>query len=254
MLFNLSSFFSDPRNMLIAFLLAFPGRMLAISAHEFAHAWMANRCGDPTAKMLGRLTLNPLKHLDPIGFIMMILVGIGWAKPVPVNPRNYRKWRKDDLLVSIAGVTMNLILCLLGFLICAAMVFFIAKIKSSVATGAQVAALLGDFNEYGRYIFFFSGSRMLYYVYEMVALFVTVNLYLAIFNLIPIPPLDGYHVLNDLMLKRRLFASGQAARYAMTILYVLVFTGALSEGLGFVADNVFRGLGWAVQHLFALIP
>ena len=117
MLTYIESFFSDPVNMLVIFLLAFPGRILALSAHEFAHAWVADRCGDPTARMLGRLTLNPMKHLDPLGTVMMRLVGFGWAKPVPVNPRNYRDYRRDDLKVSLAGVAMNLLLFVLAMLV-----------------------------------------------------------------------------------------------------------------------------------------
>ena len=114
MISYIESFFTDPVHTLIFFLLAFPGRILALSVHEFAHAWVANRCGDPTAKMLGRMTINPLKHLDPLGTILMLVVGYGWAKPVPVNPRNYRNYRQDDLKVSLAGVTMNLILFILS--------------------------------------------------------------------------------------------------------------------------------------------
>ena len=114
MLTYIDRFISDPINMLVIFLLAFPGRILALSAHEFAHAWVANRCGDPTAKMMGRMTVNPLKHLDPLGTVLMLVVGFGWAKPVPVNPRNYRDYRRDDLKVSVAGVTMNLMMFVLG--------------------------------------------------------------------------------------------------------------------------------------------
>ena len=249
----LTSLFSDPRSTLIFFLLAFPGRILAISAHEFAHAWMADRCGDHTARMMGRLTLNPMKHLDVVGTIMMLLLGFGWAKPVPVNPRNYRNYRRDDLLVSIAGITMNLILFVLSFLICAAMVFFAFRKAGANADQARdfvyyAASLNAD------YIAAISGSRLLGYVYEMLTYFVLVNISLAIFNLLPVPPLDGYHVLNDLVLRRDLFASGQAARAAMGILFVLMFTGYLGTGLSYVINFVLSGAGSAVQALFALIP
>ena len=107
MISYIDEFFRDPKGMLIFFLLAFPGRIMALSLHEFAHAWMANRCGDPTAKLMGRLTVNPAKHLDPLGTVLMLVVGFGWAKPVPVNPRNFRNPRWDDLKVSLAGVTMK---------------------------------------------------------------------------------------------------------------------------------------------------
>ena len=248
----LTSLLSDPRNALIFFLLALPGRLLAISAHEFSHAWMADRCGDHTARMLGRLTLNPLKHLDPLGTVMMLLLGFGWAKPVPVNPRNYRNFRRDDLLVSIAGITMNLILFVLGFLACAFIVFF--SLRSTGLHGAQAGRIIYYAASWSASdIAYLSGSQILGYVYEMLSYFVIVNLYLAIFNLLPVPPLDGYHVLNDLMLKRSLFASPQAARTAMTALYILMFTGYLGTGLGYAANFVLSGAGRVAQLLFGLI-
>ena len=249
----LTSMFSDPRAAIMFFLLAFPGRILAISAHEFAHAWVADRCGDHTARMMGRLTLNPMKHLDVVGTIMMLLLGFGWAKPVPVNPRNYRNYRRDDLLVSIAGITMNLILFVLSFFVCAVMIF--AVIRGAGATSEQAR----DFVYYAAYIdsdyvAALSGSRMLGYVYEMLTYFVLVNISLAIFNLLPVPPLDGYHVLNDLALKRDLFASGQVARAATGILFLLMFTGYLGTILGYAVNAVLSGAGWVAQLLFALFP
>lgn len=249
----LNSFLRDPRAALMFFLLAFPGRLLAISAHEFGHSWVADRCGDHTARMLGRLTLNPLKHLDLWGTIMMLVFGFGWAKPVPVNPRNFRNYRRDDLLVSIAGVTMNFILFLLGFFGSAALVFGV--VRRAGATSVEAA-------EYVRYaaslspdsLAVVSGSRMLGYVYEMLSYFVYANIGLAIFNLLPVPPLDGYHVLNDLVLKRSLFASPQVARTATMILFLLLFTGALGTGLGYVINAVLSGVGWVARLLFSLIP
>ena len=118
----LSSLLTDPVNTIIYLLLAMPGRLLAISFHEWAHAWMAYKCGDPTAKNRGRLTVNPLAHLDLIGLAMMMLAGFGWAKPVPVNPYNFRNFRRDDLKVSLAGITMNLILFAAGMTVMYAVV------------------------------------------------------------------------------------------------------------------------------------
>ena len=108
---------ADPRGVLLFFLLALPGRLLAISAHEAAHGWVADRCGDPTARLMGRVSLNPLKHFDLVGTICLLLFGFGWAKPVPVNPNNFRNYRGDDLKVSLAGITMNLLLFLTGGLV-----------------------------------------------------------------------------------------------------------------------------------------
>lgn len=235
----ISSLFSDPLGTLSFFLLAFPGRILALSAHEFAHAWMADRCGDPTARMYGRLTLNPLKHLDPLGTLFMLLLGFGWARPVPVNPCNFRNLRKDDLKVSLAGVTMNMILFVLGF-IAASVMAIIAILKTGQA----------DFLELIRYSInlnpdFISAllGTIPGYIYQMLVYFVYVNISLAVFNLLPVPPLDGYHVFNDLLLKRNLFASPRVARTSMGILYLLMFTGILGKILSFIVENVISGAG-----------
>ena len=115
MLSILSQLQSDPVSTLIALLYRVPAVLIALTLHELAHGYVALRCGDPTAQMMGRLSFNPLRHLDPVGMAFMLLFGFGWARPVPVNPRNFKHFRRDDLLVSIAGVAMNLILFVLGF-------------------------------------------------------------------------------------------------------------------------------------------
>lgn len=248
MFYYLDELFRDPRGMLIFFLLAMPGRLLAISAHECAHAWMANRCGDPTAKLMGRMTLNPLKHLDPIGAVMMLLLGFGWAKPVPVNSRNYRNYRRDDLLVSIAGVCMNFILAVLGFL-AAAVIVAVSIHKLGMPYGDLIrysASLNSELIAY-------SLGRVAGYLYEMLTYFVYTNISLAIFNLIPVPPLDGYHVVNDLLLRRKLFASMQAVRAAMGVMMILMFTGLLGRGLSYLVSGALSGIGWLIQQLFALV-
>ena len=106
----------DLKTFVIQLLLSIPPFILALSMHEAAHAWMADRCGDPTARYLGRLTINPFAHIDPLGFAMVFLVGFGWAKPVPVNPNNFRHYRKDDIKVSLAGITANLLMFVVGCL------------------------------------------------------------------------------------------------------------------------------------------
>ena len=87
--------FNNPMDTLLSLLISLPGIFLALSAHEAAHGWVALKCGDPTAKMMGRITLNPLRHIDPVGFLCMLFAGFGWAHPVPVNPNNFRNYRKD---------------------------------------------------------------------------------------------------------------------------------------------------------------
>ena len=274
----ITSFFENPREMLIFLLLSIPGRFMALSLHEFAHAWMANRCGDPTARMLGRLTVNPARHLDPVGTVMMLLLGFGWAKPVPVNPRNYRNLRWDDLKVSIAGVTMNLLMFVLSFLLMCGFVGFTihglphldsASIGSS---GMFTANLLGQrvvcTGEYyfntkdlftmapyiADYLIAPALGRMAGYIYQMLSYFVLVNIALAVFNLLPVPPLYGYHVLNDLLLRRSPFASPKVSRIAYGVLLVLIFcTPVISKLILFVENLLMTGLGSAMYALFCAV-
>ncbi|MBR0367588.1 MAG: site-2 protease family protein [Clostridia bacterium] len=270
MLTYIESFFSDPVNTLVIFLLAFPGRILALSAHEFAHAWVAHRCGDDTAKVLGRMTLNPFKHLDPLGTVLMLVVGFGWAKPVPVNPRNFRNYRQDDLKVSLAGVTMNLILFILAMV---AMFFIAASALARVPamSASNPSGLIFRADYMGREcLFALEGDSYFYvplksllqmlpyasdylikpvfgevpgYLYQMLGYFAMTNLVLCLFNLLPVPPLDGYHVLNDLVLHRNLFADPRTARIASSVLFVLVMTGAVGRVLGWVDTQVLKGAG-----------
>ena len=276
-LFHLSlitSFLEDPRGMLIFLLTALPGRLLAISAHEFAHAWVANRCGDPTARVLGRMTLNPLKHLDLLGILMMLLVGFGWAKPVPVNPLHYRNYRKDDLKVSLAGVTMNLLLFLAGLIVMLAWLglFFgrlpnltYARLREGVPaivrlggeaclfTGSSlysVADLLNNLPYLGDLLGECIGGVGAT-VYKMLGYFVQTNLVLFLFNLIPLPPLDGYHVVNDLLLKKSLFARPQVMQACTLAMILLSFSGVLGDALGFVMEQVFNGTGALAQIIFS---
>ncbi|MEZ4357257.1 MAG: site-2 protease family protein [Eubacteriales bacterium] len=143
-----------------------PGILIGLSIHECAHAWVAYKAGDPTAKNLGRMTLDPLKHIDPIGFFMLILVGFGWARPVMVSKRNFRKPLRDDILVSLAGVVANFITAFL-------------------LTGLYAVLLVG-----------FSVTNEI--VMNLVLYAILINLGLCFFNLIPVPPLDGSHVFKDI--------------------------------------------------------
>lgn len=286
--------FSNPLDTLLSLLISLPGVFLALSAHEAAHGWVAYKCGDPTAKMMGRITLNPLRHLDPIGFLCMLLAGFGWAKPVPVNPNNYRNYRKDDLKVSLAGITANLILFVFGFMIAAGAVTAAYKgmpefdsmdeyveyldenylVDSdgiareninaiwsskgeklvSIVPAGEHAYIVGENRSatvyYSAYAEAFFGADMLSYGYslvtntggkfagiafQMLLSFIFLNLGLAAFNLIPLPPLDGYHVLNDLVLKRPLFADIQAQGTGTGILFALILLGNFSPKLDVIS-------------------
>ena len=146
-----------------------PSILLALTLHEFAHAYTAHRLGDPTARLLGRLTLNPLKHLDPLGTLMLFLAQFGWAKPVPVDPRYFRSPKRDMLLVALAGPVSNLVL----------------------------AFISGMMLRLGRAEVFPLDSGGISYV--MLYMSLIINLSLAFFNLLPIPPLDGSKILRSLL-------------------------------------------------------
>ena len=273
-----NTFLEHPREMLLFLAMALPGRLLAISAHEFGHAWVAYRCGDPTAKQMGRLTLNPLKHLDPIGALMMLFLGFGWAKPVPVNPGNFLHPRRDDLKVSLAGVAMNAILFLTGCLGMYAWLagFFgslesvpMARLRDGVAaittyTDGSVCLFDGEYlytiRDLMRNAPYLGGGfleplqgKAASVVYQMLGYFVQTNLALFVFNLIPMPPLDGYHVVNDLLLKQDLFAGRKAMQICTAIMFALMLTGVLSKGMGIAIDWVFSRVGDVANAAFAAL-
>ncbi len=165
--------------------------------HEFAHAWAANRLGDPTAKYMGRLTLNPIAHLDLMGLLMMVASGFrfGWAKPVPINPANFRDWRRGTFLVSIAGPVSNLLLA------AATSVLFHAVAYTPLQPAD--ATLLGQF------------------LYSMIF----INCALAFFNLIPLPPLDGSKLLISLLPPEMESLANGLERYGPMILLGIIFIG-----------------------------
>jgi Zn-dependent protease len=167
--------------------------LFAISVHESAHAWTASRCGDPTARMLGRVSLNPIRHIDLFGTIILPVVAaisgiplLGWAKPTPVDPRNFRNPVMDDILTSVAGPVSN-------FLIASVALLLLGGISLSSANGhALVLGLVAGGDGAG-------SDSMLAPVAVLLFEFMTINIVLAVFNLIPVPPLDGSHVLRHFL-------------------------------------------------------
>ncbi len=182
-----------------------PGLIVAITVHEYAHGLVAYRLGDPTAARAGRLTLNPLAHLDPIGVLMLWFFRFGWAKPVPVNPAYFRDPRRDMLKVSAAGPGANFIFALL---------FSVLEV---------VAYRLG-------------ASRT---VIEILQLTVLYNIFLGLFNLIPIPPLDGSRIMRSLLPARSALWLNQIDAYGWLILLLLIYSGFVQVILGPVAGFVF---------------
>lgn len=171
--------------------------VFALSLHEAAHAWMASRLGDPTAQMLGRLTLNPVKHIDPFGTVLVPLAMlflfpsgylIGWAKPTPVTPRNFKNLRRDDILTTLAGPVSNL-LAAVGATI---LLVLLARLNGSAAE--IVRELAGGIPGPG-----LSASSPAVPIAMLLYLTVWLNIILAVFNLIPLPPLDGSHVLRHFL-------------------------------------------------------
>ncbi len=245
---------TDPVGFIIYMLYFAVAVLLTLMLHEIAHGYVAYRCGDPTAKMLGRLTLDPRKHLDPFGTISLVLLGFGWAKPVPVNPRNFHgNQRKADFLVSIAGVATNLTLFIVST--------FLATLINPQLWRPEVITANGGAMEFLSssgvgYSILLSGSGAdfsqymlhpwLMHVQRFLLLFSTMNLAIAVFNLIPIPPLDGFHVLNDLVLKGKLTMNHQFFQIAQIVLLVLVFSGVLISVLTAVTGVIESG----VLHLF----
>ena len=214
---------TDPKEFVIYICMYALAILTSLILHECAHGYVALKCGDPTAKYMGRLTLDPRKHLDPMGTVFMVLLGFGWAKPVPVNPRNYRNPRRDDILVSLAGIVTNLILFVIS-------TFLYVLIFRKTGNGRNMNALVD-------------------YLYSFFYLLSSINVSLAVFNLLPIPPLDGYHVFNDIILRGRLQLSYQTFRIAQIVLMLLCFSGALSG----VLSTVNSALTGSVQRLMLSI-
>jgi Zn-dependent protease len=176
-----------------------PG-LLAITCHEVSHGFVAWRFGDPTARMLGRLTLNPLKHIDIIGTLMIFVIGIGWAKPVPVVYENLRNPKRDMIWVAAAGPITNFLLAIVSALLLRGIVVFGNPASSSSPLAMIIEPLA-----------------------MMLAFSVYINLLLAIFNMIPVPPLDGGRVLVGLLPYRQAAAWARIEPYGMLIIIVLVF-------------------------------
>jgi Zn-dependent protease len=172
--------------------------VFAFCIHEAAHAWMANRLGDPTARMLGRITLNPVKHIDPFGSVIMPLIAmfyhmplIGWAKPTPVTPRNFKNYKRDDILVTLAGPASNLFVATSSLLLLLIIKHATADGGRSVLTAVMVAFRIPQAST--------EGLPTLFPIALLLYFGVLINLSLFVFNLIPLPPLDGSKVLRHFL-------------------------------------------------------
>jgi Zn-dependent protease len=189
--------------------IAFVVLLFSLTVHESAHAWTADRLGDPTARLLGRVSLNPIVHADPIGTVLFPLLAlvanvplIGWAKPVPVNVRRLRRQRRDYVLVAAAGPASNLLLA-----ISAALILHVLPISPVTIGEPNVSAPLASL---------FSRA-------------VQINVLLAVFNMIPIPPLDGGNVLGGVLPQRLALSYDRLRPYGFVLLYALMLSGRLAD-------------------------
>lgn len=217
-------------------LLVLPAVLLSLSIHEAAHGLAANQLGDPTAKNMGRITLNPLKHLDPIGFIGMLFFRIGWANPVPVNTRYFKKPRRDMALTAAAGPLSNLLLAIIfASLLRLVMIPLEPTIQEYYMTADE------SILENGMFTFFSIIATMLY-------LGIGLNINLMLFNLIPLPPLDGSRIAYIFLPTNLYFKIMQYERYIMIGFIIIFATGILDVPLSF-ANSIVTGILYSVLDM-----
>ncbi|MGN0997358.1 MAG: site-2 protease family protein [Candidatus Ventricola sp.] len=232
--------------------------LIGLCCHEWGHAYAAYRCGDDTARRAGRLTLNPLRHLDPVGTLLMFFVGFGYAKPVPVNPWNYKgDRRRADLIVSLAGITINIALFALFTLLTAG--FSLLLWDGAVVARYGLTTLISyRYNIIWMIIAGQGGEAfgdllaipLLIPAVRLCAYTALVNLNLAVFNLIPLPPLDGYHVFNDLVFKGRFQLSQTAFRVGMLLVLILSAQGILGKIISAVVYPAQGLLLWPIRLIW----
>ena len=191
--------FSNPLDWLMDVLMTLPAIIIGLSFHEYAHAVVSYKLGDPTPKLQGRVTINPMAHVDPVGFAALIFAGFGWGVPVEVNPTYYANRRKGELLVSLAGVTMNLIIAIVFAVIAKILLLTLGAAVLSTSWGAVL--------------------------WTMIMYVIQINLVLMIFNLIPVPPLDGFSIISEIFNLKTTDFYWTVYRYGNVILIALIIFG-----------------------------
>ena len=206
----IQQFRADPLNTAVEIVFMLIALLLSLILHEIGHGFVALKCGDPTAKMMGRLSPDPRKHIDPIGAVCLFLLGIGWAKPVPINPYNFRKRGRDTILVSFAGIFVNLILFTL-FTFLYALSF---RWSGKAVDYAQM------------------------FIMDMISF----NISLAVFNLVPVPPLDGFRLVNQIFFRGELRLSPQMMQTIHIVFLFVCISGVLSTAFSTVVNFCYRNV------------
>ncbi len=209
MLFDIFRGNADMLSLLVTFFSRLFVIFCTMPVHEYAHAYIATKLGDQTPRLSGRLTLNPMAHISPLGAIMIFLCGFGYAKPVEVNPRNFKDPKKGMAITAIAGPVSNLIM---GFIF-----ILIATVYQHL---------------------FFGYSKLSVAIYTFLFFAGTVNVNLAVFNLLPIPPLDGSRILQLIIPSKYYYKFLQYERYVVIVVFILIFTGVLSTPLSYLSSLI----------------
>lgn len=206
MLLDLLSGDTDGLSLIITFFSRLFVIFCTMPIHEYAHALIATKLGDQTPRLAGRLTLNPMAHISPMGAVMMLLCGFGYAKPVGVNPRNFKDTKKGMAITALAGPVANL---LMGF------IFITASVYMSI---------------------FVKNSLIIYAIYNFLLFAGVLNVNLAVFNLLPIPPLDGSRILQLLIPAKYYYKFLEYERYITIVVFILILTGVLSKPLSIISE------------------
>ena len=204
--------YANPMDWVIEKLMILPGILIGLSFHEFGHAYVSTKLGDPTPKLQGRVTINPMAHIDPVGMVCLLLCGFGWGIPVQINPSYYKNRRRDEILVGFAGVAMNLILAIIfSLLVRVAVIVY-------QSTGSEIASIF----------------------YEILLKVVMINVVLMVFNLLPVPPLDGFGIVTNLFNLQKYSWYEKYYQYGYFILIFMVLIGWVSTILTPVMNLIMR--------------